>query len=822
MKKPLTQFAQSVIETAAECSAELNHSYIGTEHILIGLAEVEGSISQKILAGQGITGDAVRSLIMKTFLSASNISISDGEGMTPRALQLIEEASNEADRFKSATIGTEHLLIALIKQRDSSASRILSSMGVNRHRIFTEILVTMGEDPRKYNNEVAHEKKNGKKGHQEGLLKDFSTDLCEEARAGRLDPIIGRENEIARLVQILSRRTKNNPCLIGEPGVGKTAVVEALAEHLACGEIVGPLGSKRILSLDLAALVAGTKYRGEFEERIKRIINEVKENENIILFIDEIHTMVGAGGAEGTLDAANILKPALARGEVRVIGATTPDEYRKHFEKDAALARRFQPISVEEPSCEDSVKILKGLRLKYEEHHGVTITDEAIESAVSLSKRYINDRFLPDKAIDLIDEAASRVKLDSYILSPETAAAEKEIRIKEAELEELIKKGDIEEAHSLNIDLGILRSSIEEEKRKRERKASSKKLFVKEDDIADVVAKWTGIPVKKLSEKEEVRLKNLEKILHKRVVAQDEAVNAVSKAIRRGRVGLKDPKKPIGSFLFLGPTGVGKTELCKALAEALLGTESALIRVDMSEYMEKHSVSKLIGSPPGYVGYDEGGQLSEQIRRHPYSVILFDEVEKAHPDIFNILLQVLDDGRITDSHGRVTDFKNTIIIMTSNAGASRIMEPKNLGFLTDRSKDRDHEVMKQSVMDEIKHIFKPEFINRIDDIIVFSALTRDNMKDIINIIFAQIAKRAQEQLGITLSLSDKAKEILIDKGYDPKYGARALRRTVQSEIEDRLAEEILNGNIKSGNKVCITADRSKNTDKKGKLKLVVK
>ena len=805
MKKPLTQFAQEAVTLAAEASAQLNHSYIGTEHILIGLADVDGSISQKILGSQGVTAEAIKSLLQKTFASNAQTQISEGDGMTPRAEQLLEDASSEAERFQSSTIGTEHMLIAIVKQSDSSAARILQGMGVNRQKLFAEILVTMGEDPRKYKDEFAADK-NAKK-TEGGLLKDFSTDLCEEARSGRLDPIIGRDDEIARLVQILSRRTKNNPCLIGEPGIGKTAIVEALAERIVNGEIGGPLAEKRILSLDLPAMVAGTKFRGEFEERIKNVIKEVKEDGDIILFMDEIHTMIGAGGSEGSIDAANILKPALSRGDITIIGATTVNEYRKHFEKDAALARRFQPVNVEQPTNEETIEILKGLRGKFEEHHQVEITDGALVGAVNLSVRYINDRFLPDKAIDLIDEAASRVKLDSYLLASAQREIERDLRAKEELLEQSIKRGCMADAHDLKVDIDILSSRLQEEKLKTARKQNRVRLKVTEDDIADVVSKWTRIPVKKLAQEEGTKLKNLEKTLHKRVIAQDEAVVAVAKAIRRGRVGLKDPNKPIGSFLFLGPTGVGKTELSKALAEALFGTEDSIIRVDMSEYMEKHSVSKLIGSPPGYVGYDDGGQLSEQVRRHPYSIILFDEIEKAHPDVFNVLLQVLDDGRITDSHGRVTDFKNTIIIMTSNAGATRIMEPKNLGFATDKSEKHDHEVMKAAVLDELKYIFKPEFLNRIDETIVFASLTKDNMKDIINILFEEVAGRAKAQMSIELTLSEKAKTILVDQGYDPRYGARALKRKVQSEIEDRMAEEILDGKIKAGDRVSIVAGR---------------
>lgn len=808
MKKRFTKYAQEVMNAAAEAAAELGHTYIGTEHLLIGLADVESSISQKILTANGISAEGVKSLLSKAFGAQNDVLVSDCEGMTPRAQAMIETAGTEAERFNATEVGTEHLLISLLKQEDSSAARILAGMGANKQKIFSELLVTMGEDPRKFKEEVSAGNDRKKKSAEEGILKDFSTDLCEEFRRGKTDPVIGRKDEVARIVQILSRRTKNNPCLVGEPGVGKTAIVEALAEKIVNGEIAGPLSNKRILSLDLPAMVAGTKFRGEFEERIKNVIREVKEDGDIVLFMDEIHTMIGAGGSEGSIDAANILKPALARGDIQIIGATTMDEYRKHFEKDAALERRFQPVYIEQPTSAETIEILKGLRGRYEEHHGVVITDDAVESAVNLSVRYINDRFLPDKAIDLIDEASSRVRLDSYMVSPKSAARKKEIEDKEQQLVEFIRKGDMKAAHELKVELDILKPKLLNEKKKQKNKAEQE-LLVTENDVADVVSKWTKIPVKKLAEEEGAKLRALEKTLHKRVIAQDEAVTALSKAIRRGRVGLKDPNKPIGSFLFLGPTGVGKTELSKALAEALFGTEDAIIRVDMSEYMEKHSVSKLIGSPPGYVGYDEGGQLSEQVRRHPYSIVLFDEIEKAHPDVFNVLLQVLDDGRITDSHGRVCDFKNTIIIMTSNAGAREIMEPKSLGFATDTSEKHGYEEMKAAVMGEVKQTFKPEFINRIDEIIVFAALTKNNMKDIINILFKDIAARAKSQMNITLSITDRAKMMLVEEGYDPKYGARALKRKVQSAIEDEMAEEILAGHIKAGDKVSIGAGKGK-------------
>ena len=792
--------AQAAIAEAMEVSAELHATYIGTEHILIGLTTVPDSVAQKVLSAHGVTTEAVKSLIKKTFDTPNLVVVSDGECFSPKAEALLNNAGLEAERFHIDEVGTEHLLLALLKEEESAALRILTGLGVNRQKIHAELLTAMGEDISEHKAELAPEQSGGQK--KEGILKEFSRDLNEEARLGKLDPIIGRADEISRIVQILSRRTKNNPCLVGEPGVGKTSIAEALAEKIVQGEIAGPVASKRILALDLPAMVAGSKYRGEFEERVKRVINEVKADGNVILFMDEIHTMIGAGGAEGSIDAANILKPALARGEVQIIGATTLDEYRKHFERDAALERRFQPVHVEQPTKEETVEILKGLRPNYEDHHQVTITDEAVEAAVNLSVRYINDRFLPDKAIDLIDEAASKVRLSSYILPPDLKVMDDKLRAMEEKRENYVKKGNIKAAAETHQDIRILRGRIDDYRQKL-LDQSGGRLTVGPEDIADVVSKWTKIPVRKLEEEEGERLRKLEEILHKRVVAQDEAVTALAKAIRRGRVGLKDPNKPIGTFLFLGPTGVGKTELSKALAEAMFGSENSIIRVDMSEYMEKHSVSKLIGSPPGYVGYDEGGQLSEQVRRNPYSILLFDEVEKAHPDVFNILLQVLDDGRITDAHGRVTDFKNTIIIMTSNAGAQRIMEPKNLGFAAVQDEKANYDKMKSGVLDEIKHIFRPEFLNRIDETIVFASLTKENMKDIIEILLKEFKDRAKAQLNLKIRVADSAKQFLVDQGYDPKYGARALKRKVQSLLEDKIAEEILSGNIREGDTVNI-------------------
>ena len=806
MKRPFTKMAQEAIVAATEASINLHHTYIGTEHLLIGLSEVEGSISQKVLSAHGITAEAVKSLIERTFETGARVTVFDGESFSPKAENVLENAGAEAVRYHIPEVGTEHLLIALLKEEDCAAIRILTGLGADRQKIYAELLGAMGENPENHKNVMGPDRKGQGPKQQEGILKDFSTDLNEAARLGKLDPIIGRADEISRIVQILSRRTKNNPCLVGEPGVGKTSIAEALAQKIVAGEIVGPVAGKRILSLDLPAMVAGSKYRGDFEERVKRVINEVREDGQIILFMDEIHTMIGAGGAEGSIDAANILKPALAKGEVQIIGATTLDEYRKHFEKDAALERRFQPVYVEQPTSAETIEILKGLREKYEEHHNVVITDEAIEAAVSLSTRYINDRFLPDKAIDLVDEAASKVRLATYILPPELKEMDDKLHDLEEKREKYLINKNLKQASSASEDIRILKDSIRDYKDSLNTDLNSRPK-VTADDVADVVAKWTKIPVKKLAEEEGERLKHLEETLHKRVIAQDEAVLALSKAIRRGRVGLKDPNKPIGTFLFLGPTGVGKTELSKALAEAMFGTENAIIRVDMSEYMEKHSVSKLIGSPPGYVGYDEGGQLSEQVRRNPYSIILFDEVEKAHPDVFNILLQVLDDGRITDSHGRVTDFKNTIIIMTSNAGAQRIMEPKSLGFAAEHSAKADYEAMKTAVLDEVKHIFKPEFLNRIDEIIVFESLTKENMKDIIDIMLKELQDRAKTQMNVKLNVADSAKQFLVDQGYDPKYGARALKRKVQTLLEDEMAEEALSGNMIPGSTVNVKASK---------------
>ncbi|MBR3402577.1 MAG: ATP-dependent Clp protease ATP-binding subunit [Parasporobacterium sp.] len=802
MKKPFTILAAEALEAACEYASSNGQLFIGTEHILLGLAETAESTSQKILAANGISSEGVRKMLGHPFEQGDFTAVAEGEGYSPSAQELLEEAGRQADRFHSQNVGTEHLLLALLKMQDCAGLRVLTVLGGNRLKIMADTFSAMGEDPREHKAELSTEKAQSPQKQGDQILADFSRDLCAMARDGGLDPVIGREQEIERMIQILSRRTKNNPCLVGEPGVGKTSIVEGLAQRIVSGRVSGPIAEKRILSLDLPGLVAGSKYRGEFEERVKKVIKEVSEDGHIILFMDEIHTMIGAGGSEGSIDAANILKPALTRGEVQIIGATTMDEYRKYFEKDAALERRFQPVYVEQPTREESVQILKGLRPDYEKHHQVKITDQALEAAVDLSMRYINDRYMPDKAIDLMDEAASKVKLSSYLIPEGQNALEQELKETEQQLEKYLKAGKLKKASAARAEMESLQTALNAGAGRKSSGSRTKK--VTEDDIAAVVSGWTRIPVKKLAREETEKLKNMESELHKRVIAQDEAVVSLSKAIRRGRAGLKDPKRPIGSFLFLGPTGVGKTELSKALAECLFGTESAIIRIDMSEYMEKHSVSKLIGSPPGYVGYDEGGQLSEQVRRNPYSIVLFDEIEKAHPDVFNILLQVLDEGRITDSHGRIADFKNTIIIMTSNAGASRIMEPKNLGFATDKSEEADYKIMKDAVMDEVRHLFKPEFINRIDEIIVFAALTREDMGKIADLMLNEIVGRAKKQVGISLKVTDKARDFLVEKGYDRKYGARSLKRTIQTAFEDKLAEEIIDGSLKAGDSV--TAD----------------
>lgn len=801
--RPYTDKAKKAISYANRLSKSMQCNYVGTEHILAGLLREGSGVAAEVLAANNIELDKLLELINELVAPGEDIAVLDRDGETPRTQAVLERAEEIAERFDCDEIGTEHLLLSMIKEGDCAACRLLNTMGANPQKLFVDILGAMGEDPARYRDEIQR----GRADNSASLtptLDQYSRDLTALARAGMLDPVIGRKNETERVLQILCRRGKNNPCLIGEPGVGKTAIVEGIAQNLVNGTVPDIVAGKRLVSLDMSGLVAKSKYRGEFEERIKKVINEVAAAGNVMLFIDELHTIIGAGGAEGSLDASNILKPALARGEVQVIGATTIEEYRKYIEKDAALERRFQPVQVGEPTEEESIEILKGLRGLYEKHHNVEITDEGVEAAVRLSARYVNDRFLPDKAIDLMDEAAAKSRL-GVMRDPQDAILKKqEIRQAELDLEDALREGDIERARTLKSAREDLELQWEKLNKKNQRADKRRKPVVGENEIAEVVAGWTKIPVSKLTENEAARLQKLEETLHKRVIGQEEAVSAVAKAVRRGRVGLKDPKRPIGSFLFLGPTGVGKTEVSKALAEAVFGNEDAMIRVDMSEYMEKHSVSKMIGSPPGYVGHEDGGQLSEKVRRNPFSVVLFDEIEKAHPDVFNILLQVLDDGHITDSQGRKVDFKNTIIIMTSNAGAQSIIEPKKLGFGVHEDEKQDHERMKSNVMEEVKRLFKPEFLNRIDETIVFRALNKDDMKQIVTLMASELQKRCREQLQIELVIRDAAKAYIVEKAYDRKYGARPLRRKIQDEIEDRLAEEIIAGKVKAGDRVVVT------------------
>ena len=800
MRLEYTEQAQEVLAVMEETAHQMKFSYIGTEHLLYGMLSCPWVTAWKILAENG----ADESFVLKYLEQNSGTKKIKTLVYSDKLNTLLEQAEKEADRLRNEKIGTEHILLAILKSEDTLAIKLLNSMAVNLKKTFVDTLEALGMDMTQAKRELgALSNPKNKKKSSFPTLEQYSRDLTEAAREDRLDPVVGRNAEVERMMQILCRRMKNNPCLVGEPGVGKTAVVEGLAQMIASGTVPEILADKRILSLDLSGMVAGSKYRGEFEERIKRVIAEVRAAGNVILFVDELHTLIGAGGAEGAMDASNILKPALSRGEVQMIGATTRTEYRKYIEKDAALERRFQPVYVEEPTREETIAILQGLRSKYEEHHGVTISDDALEAATDYAIRYINDRFLPDKAIDLIDEAASRKKLGIFAGNKTAKKAEETRHNLEEALEAALAEGDIEAAQALKKDLDKTDKKIEKTKYNM-REKEQEQMLVTEEDVADVVSVWTKIPVSKITQTESQRLLKLEEILHKRVVGQNEAVETVAKAIRRGRVGLKDPKRPIGSFLFLGPTGVGKTELSKALAEAMFGNENAIIRVDMSEYMEKHSVSKMIGSPPGYVGFEEGGQLSEQVRKNPYSVILFDEIEKAHPDVFNVLLQVLDDGRITDSQGRTVDFKNTIIIMTSNAGAQRIVDPKKLGFSNVENAESEHKDMKNNVMEEIKRMFKPEFLNRIDDIIVFRALSKEDVKGIAALMLKELKNRLAKQMDITLTYGDTVKNFIFEKGYDKKYGARPLKRAIQNNIEDSLAEEILSGKIQASDKVSMT------------------
>lgn len=802
MHKPYTEKAKKVIELTTKAAKKMHHNYIGTEHLLLGLLKEGTGVAACVLMDEGVEEERLVELIEDLIAPSSDVIVLDKKGYSPRIQHILETADQEAERFMSETIGTEHLLLALLKEADCAGVRLLNTLGVKIQKLYIETLVAMGEDTSQYRDEIAASK-NGKKNPVEATptLDQYSRDLTRMARMGEIDPVIGRNEEIARVIQILSRRTKNNPCLIGEPGVGKTAIAEGLAQRIASGMVPETVLNKRVVTLDLSGMIAGSKYRGEFEERIKKVIYEVTNAGNVLLFIDELHTIIGAGGAEGAIDASNILKPSLARGEIQLIGATTIEEYRKYIEKDAALERRFQPVTVEEPTEVQAIAILKGLRANYEEHHHVTITDEGIETAVKLSARYINDRFLPDKAIDLMDEAASKVRLGGFKVPKKLSDVEEEIADLEQQLETALVEQRFKDASQIKEQKVLADKQHERLVLKYHRDANKKELLVGENEIAEIVSDWTKIPLKRLAEGESARLNKLEQTLHQRVVGQEEAVSAVARAVRRGRVGLKDPNRPIGSFLFLGPTGVGKTEVTKALAEAVFGNEQAMIRVDMSEYMEKHSVSKMIGSPPGYVGYEEGGQLSEKVRRKPYSVILFDEIEKAHPDVFNVLLQVLDDGQITDGQGRKVDFKNTIIIMTSNAGAQSIVSPKKLGFASGDDEKQNYEYMKNGVMEEVRRIFKPEFLNRIDETIVFRALNKEDMKKIVTILTRTLIKRCEQQMGIQLTITSRVKAYIAEKAYDPKYGARPLRRMIQTKIEDMLAEEILAGKIKKNDHV---------------------
>ena len=795
-EKQYTRQAQEALNMARKIAAELKHPYVGTEHLLFGLKRVFTGVAGQVLDKNKVDEEQMEKA-MDILVSAPEAAKRERKHLeySPRLRYILEESQNEAAQLASEKVGTEHLLLAMLKDGDCVATRMLMTLNVNIQKLFQDLLLAAGIDPKEY-------MENQKDGETVGgIIDQYSTDLTQEAREGKLDPVIGREKEIARIMEILSRRTKNNPCLVGEPGVGKTAIVEGLARQIAEGIVPESMKDKRIMVLDLPGMIAGSKYRGEFEERMKKLIREVKTAGNIILFLDELHTIIGAGGAEGAIDASNILKPSLARGEMQLIGATTLTEYRKYIEKDAALERRFQPVTVEEPTEDECVRILEGLKEKYEAHHDVEIEEDALKAAVHMSCRYINDRFLPDKAIDVLDESCSKVKLRGFKVPENIVGTEIRCGKLEQEKEAALKAGDIEKASELHREQKEAEKKLEQAKKRFNKKNEKKKVPVTEEDVADVISMWTRIPVTRLNESESERLKKLDKTLEKRVIGQEEAIQALSKAVKRGRVGLKDPARPIGSFLFLGPTGVGKTELSKALAEALFGNEEDMIRVDMSEYMEKHSVSKMIGSPPGYVGHEDGGQLSEKVRRNPYSVILFDEIEKAHPDVFNILLQVLDDGHITDSQGRKVDFRNTVIIMTSNAGAKAIIEPKKLGFTQQEDQKADYKRMKANVMDEVKQLFRPEFLNRIDEIIVFHPLNEDNMKKIVGLMCKEVVQRAKEQLEITLVVRDSVKKHIVETGSDKKYGARPLRRAVQSQLEDKLAEALLNGEIKRGDHV---------------------
>jgi len=802
MYQRFTEKAERAIAFSQQSAVELGHNYVGTEHILLGLVKEGTGLASKVLQAQGITEEKILKEIDE-LIGKGETAGESPVGFTPRTKRVLELAFKESRRMGQGYIGTEHLLLGIMKEGESVAVRIMMDLGVDPQKLLSELVKILNEEAPGSTGAP----KNNSSNSNTPTLNQFGRDLTDLARDGKIDPVIGRDKEIERIIQILSRRTKNNPCLIGEPGVGKTAIAEGLAQKIVEGNIPEILRDKRVVALDIASMVAGAKYRGEFEDRLKKAMEEIRKSTNVILFIDELHTIVGAGAAEGAIDASNILKPSLARGEIQVIGATTLNEYRKHIEKDAALERRFQPITVGEPSKEEAVEILKGVRDKYEAHHRVKITDDALEAAVRLSDRYITDRFLPDKAIDLIDEAASRVRLKTFTAPPDIKNMEERVEKLSKEKEDSIRHQEFEKAAKIRDDEQKLKTELDKIRDEWRQRNQTKTDTVTADEIGDIVASWTGIPVKKLAEEESERLLKMEDTLHNRVIGQNEAVKAISRAIRRGRVGLKDPKRPVGSFIFLGPTGVGKTELCKALSEAMFGDEKSLIRVDMSEFMEKHSVSRLVGSPPGYVGYDEGGQLTEKVRRKPYSVLLFDEIEKAHPDIFNILLQILEDGRLTDSHGRVVDFRNTIIIMTSNVGARTITEPKRLGFSAAKDENaKNYEEMKGNVMGELKKTFRPEFLNRIDDIIVFHPLTQDNIKEIVVLMLEVLVKRLKQN-EIEMEVSDEVMAHLAKKGYDPVFGARPLRRAIQSMLEDKLAEEMLEGKVKAGDSIKIEMDK---------------
>ena len=799
MQIEYTKQAENVLKTARSAAKELRHPYIGTEHLLLGLRRVFTGVAGQILATNGVNENEILKVIGELISPTEEVVFEGKAERSPRLEYLLENSRREAERFQASEVGTEHMLMAIVRDSECVAARILTTLNISLTKIYQDIFEAAGIDPAEFSEEAG----SGRRG-QPGMLEQYCTDLTEKAADGKLDPVVGRTEEIERLMQVLSRRTKNNPCLVGEPGVGKTAIIEGLAQRIVSGMVPESMKHKHILTLDLAALIAGSKYRGEFEDRMKRLIQEVKSSSDILLFLDEVHTMIGAGGAEGAMDASNILKPSLARGELQLIGATTISEYRKYIEKDAALERRFQPITVEEPDSAQSIQILEGLKGKYESHHHVTIEPGALEAAVKLSERYISDRNLPDKAIDVLDEACSKANLNGFKVPDNLTKTEEMLQSLMKEKEQAVAEGRFAEASMLNQEQQAVEKKLESIKKRFDKNQASHQICVTEQQIAEVVSVWTKIPVQKLGESESARLRKLEQTLQKRVIGQEEAVTAVAKAVKRGRVGLKSPNRPIGSFLFLGPTGVGKTELSKALAEALFGQEDAMIRVDMSEYMEKHSVSKMIGSPPGYVGHEEGGQLSEKVRRNPYAVILFDEIEKAHPDVFNILLQVLDDGYITDSQGRKIDFRNTVIIMTSNAGAKAIVEPKKLGFAAKEDPQDDYKKMKSNVMDEVKQLFRPEFLNRIDEIIVFHALSAENLKKIAGLLCKEFAVRVQSQLNIQLHIRDSVKKHIVEVGTDTKYGARPLRRAVQNELEDKMAEAILAGEIHSDMEVDVS------------------